>query len=191
MDKNYELVLVLAPDLKDDQVASMKDQITTEMTNLGAEIVNQDDWGKRELAFEVKDFMQGYYHLYQFTAPVDMPGKFKGLLKVNEKVIRYLLTTWEPKAKPDEEEKPEEPVEVAEEVKKADEPKVKAIEEAKPEVPVEAVEEVKKADEPTAKPDEEAKPEEPVEAVEEVKKAEEPTAEVETEKPTEDTDNTK
>lgn len=164
MHKNYELVLVLAPDLKDDQLASMKGQITTQMTDLGAEIVNQDDWGKRELAFEVKDFMQGYYHLYQFTAPVDMPGKFKGLLKVNEKVIRYLLTTWEPKAKPDEEDKPEEPVEV--------------------------VEEVKKADEPIAKPPEEAKPEEPAKVVEEIKESEEPVAEVETEKPTEDTDNT-
>lgn len=166
MDKNYELVLVLAPDLKDDQLASMKDQITTEMSDLGAEIVNQDDWGKRELAFEVKDFMQGYYHLYQFTAPVDMPGKFKGLLKVNEKVIRYLLTTWEPKAKPDEEEE-------------------------KPEEPVEVVEEVKKADEPITKPPEEAKPEEPAKVAEEVTKVEEPVTEVETEKPTEDTDNTK
>ena len=165
MHKNYELVLVLAPDLKDDQLASMKGQITTEMTDLGAEIVNQDDWGKRELAFAVKDFMQGYYHLYQFTAPVDMPGKFKGLLKVNEKVIRYLLTTWEPKAKTDEEEE-------------------------KPEEPVEVVEEVKKAYEPIAKPPEEAKPGEPVKAVEEVKKAEEPVAKIETEKPTEDTDNT-
>jgi small subunit ribosomal protein S6 len=136
LHKNYELVLVLAPDLKDDQLASMKGQITTEMSNLGAEIVNQDDWGKRELAFEVKDFLQGYYHLYQFTAPADLPGKLKGLLKVNEKVIRYLLTTWEPKAKPAEEAEPGEPVEVVEEVK--------------PGEPVEVVEEVKIADEPAA-----------------------------------------
>jgi len=164
LDKNYELVLVLAPDLKDDQVASMKGQITTEMSNLGAEIVNQDDWGKRELAFEVKKFRQGYYHLYQFTAPADMPGKLKGLLKVNEKVIRYLLTTWEPKARPADEAEPGEPVEV--------------------------VEEVKKADEPIAKPPEEAKPEEPAKVAEEVKEAEEPAAEVEIEKPTEDTENT-
>ena len=107
MPNNYELMLVLAPDLKDDQIAGLKGQIVDEMTGLGAEIVNQEDWGKRELAFEVRDYFQGYYHLYQFAAPPDMPGKLKGLLKVKEKVIRYILTIWEPKAKPLRAEEPE------------------------------------------------------------------------------------
>ena len=173
MSNNYELVLVLAPDLKDDEVALMKGQVTTDMSSLGAEIVNQDDWGKKDLAFEVKDFRQGYYHLYQFTAPPDMPGKLKGLLKVNEKVIRYLLTKWEPKAKPADEAEAEEPVEVAEETKPKE--PVAVVEEAKPEEPVAVAEE--------------AKPEEPVAVVEEVEIAAEPVAEVEIEKPTEDTEN--
>ena len=139
MPNNYELMLVLAPDLKDDQLAGLKGQIVDEMTGLGAEIVNQEDWGKRELAFEVRDYFQGYYQLYQFEAPPAMPGKLKELLKVKEKVIRYLLTTWEPKAKP----------------LSAKEPEVKEPELLKPEAK-ETVEPVREAEKPDV-PEQEAK----------------------------------
>lgn len=177
MPNNYELMLVLAPDLKDDQVAGLKGQIVDEMTGLGAEIVNQEDWGKRELAFEVRDYFQGYYHLYQFEAPGDMPGKLKVLLKVNEKVIRYILTTWVPKAKPFSAKEPgaKEPELLKPEDKKTEEPKqeVKEIdvpeqETKQPDVPEQ------EAKQPDAEP-EEPKAETKAETKTETEKAEEDT----------------
>ena len=153
MPNNYELMLVLAPDLKDDQIAGLKGQIVDEMTGLGAEIVNQEDWGKRELAFEVRDYFQGYYQLYQFAAPPDMPGKLKGLLKVKEKVIRYILTTWVPKAKPLGAEEPEAKVPelLKPEARETEEPNKEA---EKPDVPEQ------EAKQPDAEPAETEKAEE-------------------------------
>jgi small subunit ribosomal protein S6 len=92
-------MFVLAPDLKEDQRATAKGKIIEDLTGLGAEIEKEEDWGKRDLAFEVKDFHQGFYHLVQFKAMPEMPKKLKRLLKVNEKVIRYLLTKREIVAK--------------------------------------------------------------------------------------------
>ena len=92
MENDYELVLVLAPDLKEDQLSAIKGQVVDEMTRLGAVIEKQDNWGKRDLAFEVHDYHQGFYHLIQFKADPDVPNKLKSLLKVNERVIRYIVT---------------------------------------------------------------------------------------------------
>ncbi len=96
MDKNYELVFVLAPDLKDEQLSAVKNKIVEDLTGIGAVIKHDETWGKRDLAFEVKDFRQGWYFLLNFTAPSKLPGKLKERFKVNEKIIRYLLTEWQP-----------------------------------------------------------------------------------------------
>jgi len=85
-------MIVLAPDLKEDQLTAAKAQVAEEMTALGATIEKEDFWGKRELAFEVKNFHQGFYHLIKFKSTTDIPNKLKGMLKVNEKIIRYLIT---------------------------------------------------------------------------------------------------
>ena len=92
MDDNYELMIVLAPDLKEEQLTALKTQVAEEITALGATIEKEDFWGKRDLAFEVKDFHSGFYHLIKFTSPTDVPNKIKGMLKVNEKIIRYLIS---------------------------------------------------------------------------------------------------
>ena len=107
MENTYELLFVSAPDLKDDQLAAVRAQVIEEMTGLGAVIEKEDDWGKRDLAFEVKDYHQGYYYLIYFKAPPDLPGKLKGYLKVNERVIRYLITKHIPRPEPPPERKPE------------------------------------------------------------------------------------
>jgi len=92
LDNDYELMIVLAPDLKEEQLSAIKTQVAEEMTALGATIEKEDYWGKRELAFEVKNYHQGFYHLIKFKSATDLPNKLKGMLKVNEKIIRYLIT---------------------------------------------------------------------------------------------------
>jgi small subunit ribosomal protein S6 len=157
LQNNYELVIVLAPDLKDDQIAGLKGQIVDEMAGLGAEIVNEENWGKRDLAFEVKNYYQGFYHLYQFTAPPDMPGKLKGLLKVNEKVIRYIINKAEPKPVTAKDEKPEAeaPVVAEPKIKQPDIKPAKPVGETEtmqPDAePVKPVVETEKAEEDTEK----------------------------------------
>ena len=92
MENNYELMIVLAPDLKEEQLSAAKTQLSEELTALGATIEKEDFWGKRDLAFEIKNFHSGFYHLIKFKSPTNVPNKLKAALKVNEKIIRYLIT---------------------------------------------------------------------------------------------------
>jgi len=92
LENTYELLFVIPPDLKDDERSAVKSQIVEEMTGLGAAIEKEDSWGKRDMAFEVKDYRQGFYHLIIFKSDTDTPNKLKSILRVNEKVIRYIIT---------------------------------------------------------------------------------------------------
>jgi small subunit ribosomal protein S6 len=96
LENNYELLFVMPSDLKDDELSAVKTRIVDEMKTLGAVVEKEDFWGKRDLAYEVNGYHQGYYHLVKFNATSDVPNKLKGMLKVNERVIRYLISKIEP-----------------------------------------------------------------------------------------------
>jgi small subunit ribosomal protein S6 len=140
LEKNYELMFVIAPDLKDDQLSAVKNRILEELNELGAVIEKDEDWGKRDLAFEVKDFNQGYYFLLNFKAPPKLPHKLQERFRVNEKIIRYLLTEHEVKIKPPEPQEEVKPPEVTKEAAPPVEEPVKVEEPAAVETPAEKTE---------------------------------------------------
>ncbi len=90
----------MPPDLKDDQRSAVKSQILEEMAGLGAIVEKEDNWGKRDMAFEVKGYHQGFYTLILFKSDASLPNKLKSFLKVNEKVIRYLISKREIRPEP-------------------------------------------------------------------------------------------
>jgi len=51
-----------------------------------------EDWGKRNLAYEIRKQKEGYYTLFHFVAPEDFPKKLEKKLSINENILRYLLS---------------------------------------------------------------------------------------------------
>ena len=51
-----------------------------------------EDWGKRDLAYEIRKQKEGYYTLFHFVAPEDFPKKLEKKLSINENILRYLLS---------------------------------------------------------------------------------------------------
>ena len=70
MLREYETVFVLHPDLTDDIVTSTVDRLKEVITKMGGEILNEDHWGKKKLAFAVKKHQRGNYVLFHYVAPV-------------------------------------------------------------------------------------------------------------------------
>ncbi len=56
------------------------------------EVVEKDAWGKRELAYEIKGFNKGYYFVWQLKVPGNDVAFLKRNLKLNENILRFLLT---------------------------------------------------------------------------------------------------
>ena len=88
---NYEMVVILSPQLIDDQLETAINNITNFITNRGGTISQLDRWGKRALAYPIKHSNSGTYVVARFTLK---PGACKELetsLKISENVLRHLL----------------------------------------------------------------------------------------------------
>lgn len=89
--RDYELVLVIDPDLTGTDQKKLLSQVKKIIEELKGKVEKTDEWGKKELAYPIKKKNLGYYFLLEVKLPSDGPGKIEGKLKLEEKIIRYLL----------------------------------------------------------------------------------------------------
>lgn len=96
--RNYELVCILDPQFGEGQYEQIVEKYEALLEENGGEVARIDNWGLRRLAYtsaSLKNRLQGYYVLYQFSAA---PTAIEGLeqtLKLDETVLRYLVTAVE------------------------------------------------------------------------------------------------
>ncbi|MDO5033595.1 MAG: 30S ribosomal protein S6 [Eubacteriales bacterium] len=94
MARNYELLYVLKPNLGEEGLAAMDERIQA-LVAANGEIKNVDVWGTRRLAYEIQDLKEGYYVVLHFTAEADFPVELERQLKINDQVLRFLVTSKE------------------------------------------------------------------------------------------------
>lgn len=95
--KSYELVYVIRPDLTEQDLGTVRLEVKNNIAALSGTVEKEDNWGRRQLAFEIKDFTEGVYSLLYINLPPEGPGKLKEQLKIDERIIRYMLTVGERK----------------------------------------------------------------------------------------------
>lgn len=82
----YELVFILKED---------KEEILTKIKNLifnfKGNILEEEKWGKKELAYRIKKQDSGYYFLWKITLPKKETLSLKKKLNLEENILRYLL----------------------------------------------------------------------------------------------------
>lgn len=101
--KKYELVTILEPNITEDEASKEIDAVQKAILDTKGEIIEIDKWGKRELASNFKKHSSGYYFLIKFSGTNDTLDKLAQAMKVNERVIRHMLSNLvvikEPEAK--------------------------------------------------------------------------------------------
>jgi small subunit ribosomal protein S6 len=93
MQNNYEAVFIMTPVLSDQQMKEAVDKFKTVLTNGGAEIVHEENWGLKKLAYPVNHKSTGFYQLLQFKSAPELIKKFEIELKRDERVIRWLTVS--------------------------------------------------------------------------------------------------
>ncbi len=88
----YELMYIIRPDLDDEAINDVIEKFNQLIANNGGEVVNVNRWGKRRLAYEVKDFKEGIYMLVHFNGEPATERELERVLKISDDVIRYLIT---------------------------------------------------------------------------------------------------
>ncbi len=87
---NYETVFILTPVLSDVQMKEAVEKFKTLLTNEGGEIVNEEDWGLRKLAYPIDKKSTGFYTFLEFKAEPSVIDKLEVNFRRDERVIRFL-----------------------------------------------------------------------------------------------------
>ncbi len=86
----YETVFILTPVLSEDQTKETVKKFREIITAKGAEMVYEDFWGMRKLAYPIQKMSSGFYQLFEFKAEGDVIETLETELKRDERVIRFL-----------------------------------------------------------------------------------------------------
>lgn len=86
----YELALVLSAKIEDEERAAMVEKVQAMITTAGATITNVDEWGKKQLAYEIQKMKEGFYYFIHFESDSVCPNEVEAHIRIMEPVIRYL-----------------------------------------------------------------------------------------------------
>jgi small subunit ribosomal protein S6 len=88
----YEILLLLDPDLDDDRQAEIVTR-TRELVERGGGTWDLHDvWGRRKLAYEIGHKGEGSYHLLHFTSDAGTLDEVSRVLRIDDGVMRHMAT---------------------------------------------------------------------------------------------------
>jgi small subunit ribosomal protein S6 len=88
--QQYETVIILTPLLSEETAKEAIAKYSKILTDGGAEIVQEDNWGLKKLAYPIQKKNSGYYHLTEYRAPGDLINKLEIEFRRDERVLRFL-----------------------------------------------------------------------------------------------------
>ena len=87
---HYETVFILTPVLSDAQMKEAVEKFKAILVAEGAEIVNEENWGLRKLAYPIQKKSTGFYQLLEFNADPSVIAKLEINFRRDERIIRFL-----------------------------------------------------------------------------------------------------
>ena len=90
--KNYETVFILTPVLSEAQMKDTVGKFKSVLKDNGADIINEENWGLRKLAYPIQHKTTGFYQLFEFRAEPELITKLETEYRRDEAVMRFLTT---------------------------------------------------------------------------------------------------
>jgi len=88
----YEILLLLDPDLDDDRQAEVVSRVRELVEGSGGSWDLHDVWGRRRLAYEIDHKTDGSYHLLHFTCDAATLDEVSRVLRIDDGVMRHMAT---------------------------------------------------------------------------------------------------
>lgn len=90
MLKQYETVFIATPVLSEQQMKEAVAKYTKLIADNGGEVVYEEDWGLRQLAYPIQHKTSGFYYLIQFKAEPSFIANLETQYFRDERIIRFL-----------------------------------------------------------------------------------------------------
>lgn len=97
--RDYELMYILTPDIEEEPAGRIAESIGAAIQSLKGEMGDVKPWGRRKLAYPIGNNREGGYVEMHFKMNPAATRDLERSLRLNESIMRYLLTTYNPNAK--------------------------------------------------------------------------------------------
>lgn len=92
MKTDYEILLLLDPELPEERQAEIVARARELVERSGGVWEREDVWGRRKLAYEIDHKAEGFYRLLEFTAEPETLDEISRVLKITDGVMRHMAT---------------------------------------------------------------------------------------------------
>ncbi|RLE04619.1 MAG: 30S ribosomal protein S6 [Candidatus Aminicenantes bacterium] len=86
----YETAFLIAPNLPEEEVEALIQEMAEVIKQKKGQMVKEDRWGKRKLAYPIKKFEEAYYVFFLYEGEPDIPAELERLFKQKDAVIRFM-----------------------------------------------------------------------------------------------------
>ncbi|HPQ79185.1 MAG TPA: 30S ribosomal protein S6 [Candidatus Dojkabacteria bacterium] len=90
---NYEMMIALKPLLPDDLRKQMHKEFVESIKKFGGDVLDVDVWGKRYLAYPIKNHNEAYYIVYDFTVSPENIAEIKRQMQLKQEVLRFMIVS--------------------------------------------------------------------------------------------------
>ena len=87
----FEVIILFQADLTNSVLNEQEDSFKNQLSQTNGAIINQEDWGLKDLSYKIKKNKKAFYKLYQIEIEGSKIQEIKKTLTHNEKIIRYLF----------------------------------------------------------------------------------------------------
>jgi len=99
ISRNYECMFIIAPTLAPDAYERLVQSFEAVITENGGNVTNTIKWGLRTFAYDIQNFKEGIYTIFEFDAPGDLIKELERRMRLNDSILKYLTTKTERKTK--------------------------------------------------------------------------------------------
>ncbi len=87
----FEVVLIFNPELSSNNLNSELENFKSKLSSQSAKIVNEENWGLRDLSYNINKFKKAFYSFLQIEASGNVIKDLNRELNQSENLLRYLF----------------------------------------------------------------------------------------------------
>jgi small subunit ribosomal protein S6 len=91
MIKDYESMIILKPQLTNDEAVKENENAVSVIADNGGELIKTDIWGKRQLAYPISKQHEGHYFINYFKMDSEKVKSVQRLYNINETILRVII----------------------------------------------------------------------------------------------------
>lgn len=88
--RKYEVIFIVKP-LEEEPTNAVIEKFEKLITDNGGSIDKVDRWGKKRLAYEIKDSLDGYYCLFYITAAPAVINEVDRVMKITDEILKHMI----------------------------------------------------------------------------------------------------